>query len=238
MLEFPKHVGIIMDGNGRWAEARGKPRTFGHYEGVKRTEEAVLHAKKIGIKYLTLYAFSSENWSREGYEVSVLMKLGKTFMLRRKRDIDELKMGIRFLGDREKFPPYMRKLMNDVEERSKPYEDFILQVLLSYGGQQEILRAINLVADKILSGALNPPVTKEFFEQHLYTAGIPDPDLVIRTSGEMRTSNFLPWQTIYSEWIFHQKLWPDFRVEDFDECINEYRLRERRKGGMPIEKIG
>lgn len=239
MQAIPQHVGIIMDGNGRWATIRGKARHLGHYEGVKRTEEVVLHAKAVGIKYLTLYAFSTENWTRPGYEVTVLMKLGRQFMVRRQRDIDSLQMGIRFIGDRSRFPKSMRRLMDDVEKKSLPYTDFVLQVALSYGGRQEIAMACDRVVQAMISGELEKQtVTPELISQYLYTSGVPDPDLIIRTSGEIRTSNFLPWQSVYAEWIFRDELWPDFTSKSFDECIAEYCCRERRMGNIPQQQVG
>lgn len=241
MQAIPQHVGIIMDGNGRWAESKtpSLPRTKGHEAGVERAQEIVLHAKRVGIKHLSLFAFSTENWKRPGYEVSVIKRLGKRFLVRRLRGIDQEAIGVRIIGRREDFGHQTQRLMSLVEWNTKQHTDFILQVALSYGGQQEIARACNLIVEKMRSGELPwQEVTPQLIDQHLYTTGVPNPDLIIRTGGESRTSNFMPWQSIYSEWKVCDQMWPDFTTEHFDECLQYYRGRQRRFGGLAKQQVG
>jgi undecaprenyl diphosphate synthase len=238
MSVIPQHVAIIMDGNGRWAQQKGQPRHFGHIEGVKRVEEVVRQAKISGVSVITLYAFSSENWQRPEYERKIIFGLAKTFIVRRIAELDSEKIRIKFIGERHRFPSSFQNLMSDVEYRSHEFTDFTVQVALSYGGRQEIAHATDSIIRQMLSGELPPQtVTPELLSQYLYTSGVPDPDLIIRTSGEIRTSNFLPWQSVYSEWIFRPELWPDFTAESFLECIAEYQKRERRMGKVLESKV-
>lgn len=232
-FDTPKHVAIIMDGNGRWAKARGLRRTDGHREGVEAARRAVEAARDLGIKYLTLYSFSTENWRRPAGEVRDLMGLLKQFIV---DDLPRLKnedVRVRILGDKVNLTPDLKALARRAENETKDNKTFVLQIAFNYGGRDEILRAARAAAEAVQKGDLN---TKEIdeaaFSAMLDTQGVPDPDLIIRTSGEKRISNFLIWQAAYAEYVFIDVLWPDFDAAAFAGAIEEYCNRERRYGGV------
>jgi undecaprenyl diphosphate synthase len=229
----PVHVAIIMDGNGRWAKARGLPRTAGHKRGAEAVKRVVKSAGNLGISYLTLFGFSSENWTRPESEVKDLFGLLRFYL---ESEIGELAdAGIRFtmIGDRERLPPDTVKLIEAAETRTAANTKMTLTIALSYGGRQEILRAAKAIAADCASGKLAvKDVTEESFERRLFTAGTPDPDLLIRTSGEQRISNFLLWQMAYSELVFTDTLWPDFGHDELVAAIATYHNRERRYGAV------
>jgi undecaprenyl diphosphate synthase len=225
----PAHVGIIMDGNGRWAAARGLPRVEGHRRGAERSRDIILHAADLGVDVLTLYTFSMENWQRPPSEISVLMKILSYYL---EKELDKLlKEGIRFrsIGEIWRLPKDIQQLIREAEQRSAENTRMTLVGALSYGGRNEILRAVK----KLLSSSVAPDtITEKYFTGLLDTANMPPPDLIIRTSGEQRLSNFLLWQSAYAEFYFTDVLWPDFTKERFDEALQEYRLRERRFGSV------
>ncbi len=229
--DVPLHVAIIMDGNGRWAMARNLPRTAGHQRGAESVKTAIKSAVEMGVAYLTLYGFSQENWKRPETEVSDLMGLLR-FHLR--SEIDELSeqgVRLRVIGDRERFAPDIINLIENAEEKTFSNTRLNLTVALSYGGRSEITKAARQLALKVKDGLLDPEsIDEALFENNLYTAAIPDPDLLIRTSGEQRISNFLLWQLAYAEFVFIDKHWPDFSKEDFECAIREYQARDRRYG--------
>ncbi len=229
LTNIPRHVGVIMDGNGRWAQLRGLPRVEGHRKGAERTKELIKAAQEVGVDVLTLYAFSLENWQRPDTEVSTLMELLHLYLT---KELKEMIMeGIRFrvIGDREKLPAVIQGIIADIEERTSSNEGLTLVTALSYGGRDEILRAVK----KALSEGLNPEdIDEERFETLLDTSGLPAVDLIIRTSGEKRLSNFLLWQGAYAEFYFTETLWPDFTREEFLCAIQDYQRRERRFGGI------
>jgi undecaprenyl diphosphate synthase len=223
----PKHVGIIMDGNGRWAEMRGLPRFEGHKRGAERAKEITDAASSIGIEVLSLYAFSIENWMRPEEEVSVIMELFESTLKR--EFLNFMKEGIRFraIGNRDKLPENIKEIIRTAEQATAKNNKLILQCALSYSGRDEIIRAFR----KIINDGLNAgDISEESINKFLDTAGTPDPDLIIRTSGEQRLSNFLLWQSAYSELYFTNTLWPDFTKEEFLEAIQEYQARDRRFG--------
>jgi undecaprenyl diphosphate synthase len=228
----PVHVAIIMDGNGRWARARGLPRTEGHRRGAQAVRRTITGAVEIGIGYLTLYGFSSENWNRPASEVGDLMGLLRYYL---RSEIDELQREgarLRVIGDRSRFSGDIVRLIEDAEARTSGNAKLNLTVALSYGGRSEITLAARAIAEAVREGRLQPEdVTEEAFASHLLTEGIPDPDLVIRTSGEKRLSNFLLWQSAYAELVFLDRLWPDFTKQDLEDAIREFRRRDRRYGG-------
>lgn len=232
-LNVPAHVGIIMDGNGRWAKQRKLPRSAGHKAGAENFRTITRYAAKIGIKYLTLYAFSTENWSRPNEEVNALMGLFQQYLEEALRDFMDENIRVRFLGDVTAFSPQLQALIHEVEEASSQKTGMVLNLAMNYGGRAEILRAVKTVANQAKSGALDPnTLTEEQFSRYLYTADQPEVDLIIRPSGEQRVSNFLLWQCAYSEFVYLQILWPDFRPEDLDEAIRIYSSRQRRFGGV------
>lgn len=228
----PRHVAIIMDGNGRWAKARGLPRNLGHRQGVDAVREVVRTCRQLGIQYLTLYAFSSENWKRPESEVAGLMELLRLYI---RRELDELArngVSIRMIGDRSRLAPDIVDLIADAEAKTRDNRTLTLVIALSYGGQDEIVEACRRLAEQVAAGKLSPQeITTASLASHLQTVGIPDPDLIIRTSGEQRLSNFLLWQSAYSELIFVDKLWPDFSSQDLAAAVEEFQRRERRYGG-------
>ncbi len=227
----PVHVAIIMDGNGRWARARGLPRTAGHRRGAEAVRRAVNCAIEFGVAYLTLYGFSSENWKRPATEVDDLMGLMRRYL---ESDIEELHQNgirLRVIGERGRLPGDIVKLIEDSEARTRSNRRLNLTVAISYGGRQEILSAARRLAQAAVDGRLDPASIDEArFAAQLATAGMPDPDLLIRTSGEQRISNFLLWQSAYSELMFIDKLWPDFTRDDFADAISEFQQRDRRYG--------
>jgi len=227
----PVHVGIIMDGNGRWAKARGLPRVAGHRQGAEAVRTAISTAVDLGISYLTLYGFSVENWKRPRSEVADLMGLLRLYL---RREIDELfrkGVRIRFIGQRKMLAPDIVALIEEAEERTRSNAKLNLIVALSYGARQEITAAARTLAREVATGNIAPDaIDEEAFARHLETAGVPDPDLLIRTSGEKRVSNFLLWQLAYTELVFIDTLWPDFSRRDLEEAIHEFHRRERRYG--------
>ncbi len=227
----PLHVAIIMDGNGRWARGRALGRIHGHYRGVQVVRSIVKHAKDRGVKYLTLYAFSDENWRRPRREVRALMWLLRGFL---RKWLDELKdngVRLRAIGELGKLPQSVRDILDHAVDYTSGNDGIVLTLALSYGGRQELVRAVRAVCDRVVRGELRPEdVDEGVLSSNLYTAGMPDPDLLIRTSGEMRISNFLLWQLAYTEIYITDKFWPDFTPEDFDAALEDYARRERRFG--------
>lgn len=228
---MPRHIAIIMDGNRRWARAKGKPASFGHKEGAKTLEKIVRYANKIGLEYITVYAFSTENWKRTEEEVKALMFLFQSYLndYAKRADSENIKVG--FLGDRTALSDSMQKLMKECEEKTQNNTGVHFNIALNYGGRDEIVSAIKTIAAKVKIGSLNiEQIDEEVVSNNLYTKAQPDPDLLIRTSGEQRLSNFLPWQLVYSEFLFIDKNWPDFSEEDLDEAIEVYQKRTRKFG--------
>ncbi|WDZ78144.1 isoprenyl transferase [Ensifer adhaerens] len=237
----PEHVAIIMDGNGRWANARGLPRTMGHRKGVETVRDAVKTAAQLGIRYLTLFAFSSENWSRPEPEVSDLMGLLKTFIRRDLADLHRENVRIRVIGDRSNLRGDILPLLIEAEETTRANTGVTLVIAFNYGARDELARAMRRLAVEVAEGRLRPEdINQERIAASLDTADIPDPDLIIRTSGEERLSNFLLWQGAYSELIFVPELWPDFTRETFLAALEKYACRERRFGGLvePTRAVG
>ncbi len=229
----PQHVAIIMDGNGRWAGQRGLPRSRGHEEGAKSVRAIVRACRNEGVKYLTLYAFSVENWSRPRTEIRSLMKLLETFLKEREFELHENKLRLRIIGCIEDLPRYLQKRLARVMRETEQYEEGQLILALSYGARTEIVRAAREIARKAVAGEIAPDkIDEETVAAHMYTPDVPDPDLLIRTSGEMRISNFLLWQISYAEIYVTDVLWPDFRENEFHDAILEYGRRQRRFGGV------
>lgn len=232
-MAIPNHVAIIMDGNGRWAKARGLPRTAGHKAGVDALRATVRNASDFGIQWLTLYAFSSENWSRPATEVSDLMGLLKLFIRRDLAELHRANVRVHIIGDRETVPHDIRTLLDDAEKLTAGNQKLNLVIAFNYGSRDEITRALRKIAISVKEGALAPAgISQETIANALDTFGMPDPDLVIRTSGEMRLSNFLLWQAAYAEFVFVSCLWPDFNRDRFSEAIAVFEQRERRFGGV------
>jgi len=230
-LTPPAHVGIIMDGNGRWAQSRGMPRIAGHRKGAESVRIAVSTAVQLGIQYLTLYGFSMENWKRPMAEVTALMGLLRLYLRQEVDELNEKGVRIRFIGERKRLAPDIVNLIKEAEKRTETNTALNLVVALSYGARQEITAAARKLAQKVLAGELAlDDIDETLMSQNLATAGIPDLDLVIRTSGEKRVSNFLLWQLAYAELIFTDTLWPDFSSRDLAEAVNEFHRRERRYG--------
>ena len=227
----PVHVAIIMDGNGRWAKLRGLPRTAGHRRGVEAVRETVKAATEIGIGYLTLYGFSSENWNRPPPEVDDLMGLLRFYLRSEIAELHRQGVRLRSIGDRARLAPDIVRLIEEAEERTRGNLKLNLTIALSYGGRNEILRAMRMIAADVAAGRLAAAeVDETALEERLFTHGLPDPDLVIRTSGEQRISNFLLWQSAYSELVFDDCLWPDFGRENLRRAVEEFQRRERRYG--------
>ncbi|MFD1744451.1 isoprenyl transferase [Rhizobium helianthi] len=229
----PKHVAIIMDGNGRWAKERGLPRTIGHTKGVEAVRRAVEYAGEVGIEFLTLYAFSSENWSRPEEEVSDLLGLLRRFIRRDLAELHRANVRIKVIGERHKLRSDILPLLLEAEETTRQNSGLTLIIAFNYGARDELTRAMRGVAAKIRDGLLQPDeITEDLISSHLDTAGIPDPDLIIRTSGEERLSNFLLWQAAYAEFVFLPGFWPDFGREMFGEALKIFASRDRRYGGL------
>lgn len=230
---LPQHIGIIMDGNGRWAKKRGLPRTAGHTAGAANFRTITKYASSIGIKYLTVYAFSTENWNRPEEEVTALMRLFKSYLEEALHDFMSENIKIRFVGDVSRFPQELRTLIREVEEISASKDGMVLNLAMNYGGRAEITEACRRVAERVKSGSLQPEdITEQVLSDAMYTAGQPDPDLIIRPSGEQRLSNFMLWQAAYTEFVYFDILWPDFKTKHLDEAIERFASRNRRFGGV------
>lgn len=230
-METPQHIAIIMDGNGRWAKKRGLPKIIGHRAGVESVKRTVKACLKFGVKYLTLYAFSTENWQRPKTEVRGLFKLLENFLSTQIRLFQENNVRLCIIGERDKIEPRLREKIEQVEKDTAANNSLILNIALSYGGRREILSAIKVLLEEVRKGIIEPSeIDEKLFSRYLYTRDCPDPDLLIRTSGEMRISNFLLWQISYAEIYVTERLWPDFREADLKKAIEEYGKRERRFG--------
>ena len=231
LLPPPRHIAIIMDGNGRWAKQRGLPRTAGHAAGGEAFRRIANYCRTLGVKYLTVYAFSTENWKRSEEEVAGIMRLLGRYLREALADMEKNKVRFRFFGDLSKLSPELQKLCMDAQSRSADY-DVQVNFCLNYGGRDEIVRASRAFAADVAAGKYrSEDLTEELLSSYLYSADVPDPELIIRPSGEKRISNFLLWQSAYSEFVFMNVLWPDFSPGDLDAAIAEYHQRNRRFGG-------
>ena len=228
---LPKHIAIIMDGNRRWAKKRMLPVKLGHKEGADTLKKIVRYANKIGIKYVTVYAFSTENWKREKNEVDSLMALLEKYLDDFAKEADTENIVIKIFGRRKELSEILLEKIDQTMERTKNNTGTIFSIALNYGGRDEIVNAIKNISEDVKNNKLNvDDITEELVSEYLYTKNMPDPDLMIRTSGELRTSNFLPWQLVYSEFLFVDKYWPDFSEEDIDYAVDVYRKRNRKFG--------
>ena len=232
-MVIPQHVAIILDGNGRWAKAKGLPRSYGHIKGCANLEAVVDDVQELGIKYLTVYAFSTENWKRSREEVEGLMKLFRTYLRKCIKICEHNRMRMKIIGDWSVFDDDIKKSIMTLEESTKDYDALYFQIALNYGSRDEITRGMRHMAEDVAAGRMKPEdVTETAISSYLDTAGIPDPDLLIRTSGELRLSNFLMWQLAYSEFYFTDVAWPDFGKSELVRAIEAYNNRERRYGGV------
>ncbi len=230
---IPKHVAIIMDGNGRWAKGRGLPRNYGHREGVKRVREIVKAAIEAGIGFVTFFAFSAENWNRPQKEISILMRYLDNFLTREIASMHKNNIRFRVIGATRQLPVNIQDKVREAQKKTADNTGLTVVLALNYGSRQEIVEAAKKFARDAISRNLSvQDLDAEKFSGYLYTCGLPDPDLLIRTSGEMRVSNFLLWQLSYAEFYFTRKFWPDFKADDFMEAVEAYKLRERRFGGL------
>ena len=230
-LPAPEHIAIIMDGNGRWAKQRGLPRTAGHAAGGEAFRRIANYCRTLGVRYLTVYAFSTENWKRSEEEVAGIMRLLGKYLQEALRDMEKNRVRFRFFGDLSRLSPQLQKLCHDAENQSSDY-DVQVNFCLNYGGRDEIVHAARAFAADVAAGKYrSDDLTEEMLAKYLYSADVPDPELIIRPSGEKRTSNFLLWQSAYSEYVFMNVLWPDFGPSDLDSAIEEYHRRNRRFGG-------
>lgn len=229
----PKHIAIIMDGNGRWAKKRGLPRTAGHAAGAETFRKIANYCRTLGVQYLTVYAFSTENWKRSEAEINGIMKLLGKYLKEALQDMEKNHVRFRFFGDLSRLSPQLQELCREAQEKSGDFQDVQVNFCLNYGGRDELVRAAKSFASDVAAGKYKPEdLTEELLSDYLYSAGIPDPELIIRPSGELRTSNFLLWQSAYSEFVFMDILWPDFSPADLDEAISLYHRRNRRFGGV------
>ena len=227
------HIAIIMDGNGRWAKKRGLPRTAGHAAGAEAFRRIANYSKTLGIRYLTVYAFSTENWKRSQDEVGGIMRLLGNYLQEGIRDMEKNHVRFKFFGDLSRLDPKLQKLCRDAEERSSVYKEIQVNFCLNYGGRDEIVKAAQAFAKDVEDGkCASCDLTEEILSGYMYSADVPDPELIIRPSGEKRTSNFLLWQSAYSEYVFMDVLWPDFGPDDLDKAVEEYYSRNRRFGGV------
>lgn len=232
-MNVPNHIAVILDGNGRWAKAKGMPRSYGHVKGCANLETICDDMKELGVKYLTVYAFSTENWKRSREEVEGLMKLFRNYLKKCLKIAERNKMRVRVIGDVTAFDEDIRKRIVVLEEFSKDYDELHFQIALNYGSRDEMVRGIRRLAWDAADGKLQPgDIDEAVFERYLDTAGIPDPDLLIRTSGELRLSNFLLWQMAYTEFYFTDVAWPDFNKAELVKAIEKYNERDRRYGGV------
>ena len=232
-LPVPQHIAIIMDGNGRWAKQRGLKRNAGHKAGAETFRRIAAHCNDLGVKYLTVYAFSTENWKRTEEEVSGIMLLLENYLKEALKDMQKNHIRFRFFGDLSRLSSGLQKLCRQTMEASDNYNDVQVNICLNYGGRDEIIRAVKRYAADVAAGKRDPAdLTELEFENYLDSAGVPNPELVIRPSGELRTSNFLAWQSAYSEYVFMDVLWPDFTGEHLDQAIAEFHRRNRRFGGV------
>lgn len=228
---LPKHIAIIMDGNRRWAKSKNMPVSFGHKEGAKTLEKIVRYANKIGIKYITVYAFSTENWKRTTEEVIALMNLFQSYLDDYSKRADSENIKVKIIGNRQGLSEKMQKSIEKCMERTKDNTGITFNIALNYGGRDEITNAVKHIAEKIQNKEINiEDITEQMISDNLYIAEQPDPDLLIRTSGELRLSNFLPWQLAYTEFLFVDKNWPDFNEKDLDDAIEVYKSRNRKFG--------
>lgn len=232
ILNVPEHVAVILDGNGRWAKKRGMPRNFGHKAGASAVEKACENAWNLGIKYFTVYAFSTENWKRSEQEVTGLMNLLRNYLKGAVDTSEKNHMKVRVIGDRTRLADDINKAIDELEESTKDNDGLNFIIALNYGGRDEIRRAVKGILADVKAGRLDADdISEDTISGYLDTAGVPDPDLLIRTSGEIRTSNFLPWQIAYSEFYFTDVLWPDFDMDDLKAAVKYYSGRNRRFGG-------
>ncbi len=233
---LPKHVGFIMDGNGRWAQQRGLERSEGHKAGAKVFKKIGEYCADVGIEYMTFYAFSTENWNRPKKEVLALMNLFKEYLRDGDARLGENKvrqMKLRFIGERENLPKDLLKLIEKAERETANYNKVTVNIALNYGGRREITNAVKKIAEKVKNGEISTSdITEDMISQNIYTAGQPDPDIIVRPSGEYRLSNFMPWQSCYSEFWYSDILWPDFSEEDVNKLLSDYQNRHRRFGGV------
>ncbi|MBB3109426.1 undecaprenyl diphosphate synthase [Paenibacillus phyllosphaerae] len=230
---IPQHIAIIMDGNGRWAKKRGLPRMAGHHSGMKTVKRITMEANRLGVKYLTLYAFSTENWKRPKDEVEFLMKLPQEFLSIELKELIENNVQVRMMGLRENLPAHTLSAVEEAIQRTKNNTGLVLNFALNYGSRKEMIEAVRHIGEEIQSGRLKPEdINDSHMNEALLSSGLPDPDLLIRTSGELRLSNFMLWQLAYSELWFTDVYWPEFTEHHFHEAVSEYQRRARRYGGL------
>ena len=230
--EVPRHIAIILDGNGRWAKKRGLPRTAGHMAGAETFRRIATYCKNIGVEYLTVYAFSTENWKRPEEEVGTIMKLLGRYLDEAIRTMEKDHIRMKVFGELARLSPSLREMVDRTDEISQHYQGFQANICLNYGGRDEIVHAARRYARDYAEGKVQGELSEKQFASYLYSAGIPDPDLLIRPGGEMRISNFLLWQCAYAEFYFTDVLWPDFTPEELDKAIAEFKRRDRRYGGV------
>ena len=235
--KIPQHIAIILDGNGRWAKAKGMPRNYGHTAGAKNVETVCQAAHDLGVKYVTMYAFSTENWNRPEGEVEALMKLLESYLKNCIKTADKNNMRVRVIGDTTRLSERFQERIRELEAASAKNDGLNLQIAINYGSRDEMTRAMRRMSEDVAAGKRKPEeITESVFEEYLDTAGIPDPDLLLRTSGELRLSNFLLWQLAYSEFYFTDVPWPDFHKEELERAIEAYNKRDRRFGGLTDNK--
>lgn len=235
--KIPQHIAIILDGNGRWAKAKGMPRNYGHTAGARNVETVCQAAHDLGVKYVTMYAFSTENWNRPEGEVEALMKLLESYLKNCIKTADKNNMRVRVIGDTTRLSERFQERIRELEAASAKNDGLNLQIAINYGSRDEMTRAMRRMSEDVAAGKRKPEeITESVFEEYLDTAGIPDPDLLIRTSGELRLSNFLLWQLAYSEFYFTDVPWPDFHKEEVERAIEAYNKRDRRFGGLTDNK--
>ena len=235
--KIPQHIAIILDGNGRWAKAKGMPRNYGHTAGARNVETVCHAAHDLGVKYVTMYAFSTENWNRPEGEVEALMKLLESYLKNCIKTADKNNMRVRVIGDTTRLSERFQERIRELEAASAKNDGLNLQIAINYGSRDEMTRAMRRMSEDVAAGKRKPEeITESVFEEYLDTAGIPDPDLLIRTSGELRLSNFLLWQLAYSEFYFTDVPWPDFHKEELERAIEAYNKRDRRFGGLTDKK--